>query len=59
MTLSSLKITAIRSELKRHILDLNDGSKLDFSESYLEDRSIKRLKHILSYAKTVRVTKVS
>jgi len=36
---------------------LNDGSKLDFTESYLENLHIKRLKHILLFAMTMRIKK--
>ena len=51
------KESITKSELKKRILSLNDGSKLDFAEKYLNNLSVERLKHIFLYAKTMRISK--
>lgn len=51
------KESITKSELEKRILSLNDGSKLDFTEEYLKDLSVERLRHIFLYAKTMRISK--
>ena len=57
MTQPLSQAAKLKSELTRSILRLNDGSELDFRESYLKDLSVERLKHIRLYAETVRLRK--
>ena len=53
----SQKDSAIESRLKKQILDLNDGSRFDFTMSYFEGLSVKRLRHILLFARMMKLKK--
>jgi len=53
----SQKDFAIQSRLKKQILDLNDGTRFDFTMSYLEGLNVKRLRHILLFARMMKLKK--
>jgi hypothetical protein len=57
MASASSNESIVKEKLTKNIMNFNDGSKLDFTESYLKNLSIKRLKHILLFARTMRIKK--
>ena len=39
--------TLNKSQVKRHLLNFHGGTRLDFTESYLDSLSLEKLRHIL------------
>jgi hypothetical protein len=57
MNSGTSKETLRKEEIISRIMSLNDGSRLDFTRPYLDGLDVDRLKHILLYAKTMRIKK--
>lgn len=46
--------TLSKSQVKRHLLNFHGGTKLDFTESYLDSLRLDKLRHILLAALETR-----
>ncbi len=55
MALDSLKVPATKPELKKRIMDLQDISKRDLTETYMNELSLEGLEELYLIAETMRI----